>query len=98
MPFAASNDIELYYETHGNENDPPLLLVNGFSSQIIGWHDGYRETLAERGRFVISFDNRDVGLSTLLDGQEANLEARHGSPWGRRTAAARSLHFDNHGG
>ncbi len=70
---ASSNGIELYYETHGDPGDPTLLLVNGFSSQILGWPDGFRETFAARGRYVISFDNRDVGLSTHLDGVAVDL-------------------------
>ncbi|MGH1502365.1 MAG: alpha/beta fold hydrolase [Acidimicrobiales bacterium] len=70
---ASSNGIELYYETHGDPDDPALLLVNGFSSQILGWPDGLRETFAARGRYVISFDNRDVGLSTHLDGVAVDL-------------------------
>ena len=68
-------EIELYYETHGDPADPALLLVNGYSSQILGWRAGFREQLAERGRFVISFDNRDVGLSTHLDGVEVDVVA-----------------------
>jgi pimeloyl-ACP methyl ester carboxylesterase len=75
MATAPSNGIELYYETHGSPDDPAFLLVNGFSSQILGWADGFREALAEQGRYVISFDNRDVGLSTHLDGQEVDLGA-----------------------
>lgn len=75
MPLAPSNGIELYYETHGDPSDPALLLVNGFSAQIIGWFDGFREALAQRGRYVVSFDNRDVGLSTHLDGLDVDLAA-----------------------
>ncbi len=80
MPFATVNAhdatvIELYYETHGDPADPALLLVNGYSSQILGWYPGFREQLAERGRFVVSFDNRDVGLSTHLDGIDVDLGA-----------------------
>lgn len=75
MAVATLNDIELYYETHGDPADPTLLLVNGFSSQIIGWLDGFREALAERGRYVVSFDNRDVGLSTHLDGVAVDVAA-----------------------
>ena len=80
MPYATvnefnSNEVRLYYETHGDPADPALLLVNGFSSQILGWFEGFREQLAERGRFVVSFDNRDVGLSTHLDGVEVDLAA-----------------------
>ena len=75
MPTAPSNGITLYFETHGEPTDPALLLVNGYSSQILQWGDGFREALAERGRYVISFDNRDVGLSTHLDGVQVDLDA-----------------------
>ncbi len=75
MPLAQSNGIELYYETHGDPGHPALLLVNGYSSQLVQWGDGFRESLAERGRFVISFDNRDTGLSTHLDGVVVDLPA-----------------------
>lgn len=82
MAMAPANGIELYYETHGDPDDPALLLVNGFSAQILGWFDGFREQLAERGRYVVSFDNRDVGLSTHLDGVEVDI--------GEVTAAVRA--------
>jgi pimeloyl-ACP methyl ester carboxylesterase len=75
MPYAPSNGITLYYETHGNPADPALLLVNGYTSQIVQWGEGYREAFAARGLFVISFDNRDVGLSTHLDGVEVDIQA-----------------------
>lgn len=75
MPIAASNGIQLYYETHGDPADPALVLVNGYTSQIGQWGDGFREALAGRGRFVVSFDNRDVGLSTHLDGVQVDVPA-----------------------
>jgi pimeloyl-ACP methyl ester carboxylesterase len=75
MPIAPSNGIQLYYETHGDPSDPALLLVNGYSSQILFWGEGYREAIAARGRYVISFDNRDVGLSTHFDGVTVDLDA-----------------------
>jgi pimeloyl-ACP methyl ester carboxylesterase len=75
MPIAPSNGIELYYETHGDPADPALLLVNGYTSQITQWGEGFREALAARGRYVISFDNRDVGLSTHLDGVMVDVAA-----------------------
>lgn len=75
MPIAPSNGIELYYETHGDPADPALVLVNGYTSQIGQWGEGFREALAARGRFVVSFDNRDVGLSTHLDGVTVDVPA-----------------------
>ena len=75
MSIAPSNGIELYYETHGDPANPALLLVNGFTAQILNWAEGFREGLAARGFFVVSFDNRDVGLSTRLDGVAVDVPA-----------------------
>jgi pimeloyl-ACP methyl ester carboxylesterase len=65
--------ISLAYETIGSPSDPPLLLVMGFGTQLIGWPLGFRERLADGGRFVIAFDNRDCGLSAKFDGQGGAL-------------------------
>ena len=67
MPTAASNGIELYYETFGDPDDPPLLLVNGLGGQLLSWDVPFCEGLVDRGFFVIRYDNRDVGLSTHFD-------------------------------
>ncbi len=73
MPLAPTNGIQLYYETHGDPANPALLLVNGLGSQMTNWGEGYCEALAARGRFVITFDNRDVGLSTHLHDAKVDL-------------------------
>jgi pimeloyl-ACP methyl ester carboxylesterase len=64
---AQVGEIELAYETFGDPGDPPVLLVMGLATQMIGWPDGFCAGLADRGLFVIRFDNRDIGLSTHLD-------------------------------
>ena len=43
-----------------------MLLIMGLGTQMIGWPDGFCTALAERGYFVIRYDNRDVGRSTYL--------------------------------
>ena len=48
----------------------------GFTAQLIAWDDELCEPLADRGLYVIRFDNRDCGLSTKLDGAEVDLVAR----------------------
>jgi pimeloyl-ACP methyl ester carboxylesterase len=58
--------IELAYERFGDPSDPPLLLIMGLATQMLGWPDELCAGLAERGLSVIRFDNRDVGLSTHL--------------------------------
>ncbi|SFO38823.1 Pimeloyl-ACP methyl ester carboxylesterase [Geodermatophilus obscurus] len=60
-------EIELAHETFGSPEDTPLLLVMGLATQMIGWPDDFCRMLAERGLYVIRFDNRDIGLSTHLD-------------------------------
>ncbi|WP_345771661.1 alpha/beta fold hydrolase [Geodermatophilus sabuli] len=64
---ARVGDIEIAYETFGSAEDPPLLLVMGLATQMIGWPDEFCRGLADRGLFVVRFDNRDIGLSTHLD-------------------------------
>jgi pimeloyl-ACP methyl ester carboxylesterase len=56
--------IEITYESFGDAAAPPVLLIMGLGSQMLGWHEGFCEELAGRGLRPIRFDNRDVGLST----------------------------------
>ena len=58
--------IELAYERFGDPADPPLLLVMGLATQMLGWPDEFCAGLAARGLSVVRFDNRDIGLSTHL--------------------------------
>lgn len=62
----ASNGIELAYETFGDPTDPAVVLVMGLGTQMIAWPDRLCEDLVAGGRFVVRYDNRDVGLSTHL--------------------------------
>lgn len=71
MPFAASNGIEICYETFGDAGDPAVLLLSPFSTQLVIWPESLCEGLAARGFHIIRFDNRDVGLSTKF--HEAGL-------------------------
>ena len=62
--MAQANGIELCYDTFGDPQAPPLLLIMGLASQMIAWDDEFCAQLAARGYHVIRFDNRDIGLST----------------------------------
>jgi pimeloyl-ACP methyl ester carboxylesterase len=64
--FANAGDVELAYECFGDPADPPLLLIMGLATQMLGWPNGFCTALADPGHFVIRFDNRDIGLSTHL--------------------------------
>jgi len=68
VPRASVGSIELEYETVGDPAQPTVLLISGLGSQLLGWSSGLCEEIAARGFQVIRFDNRDVGLSTKLEG------------------------------
>jgi pimeloyl-ACP methyl ester carboxylesterase len=65
--------VELAYETFGEDGRPPVLLIMGIGTQMIGWHEDFCQALS-LGRYVIRFDNRDVGESQWLEG-EVDLSA-----------------------
>lgn len=67
MPHTTANGIDLYYESFGNDDDPPLLLIMGLGAQCIHWPDDFAHAFVDRGFRVIRFDNRDAGLSTGFD-------------------------------
>jgi pimeloyl-ACP methyl ester carboxylesterase len=73
MATANHDGVELFFEEFGAETDPTLLLINGFASQCINYDSDWCERFAARGYRVIRFDNRDVGLSSKLDGREYAL-------------------------
>lgn len=59
--------IQIYYETFGHSENPPVLLNMGNSCDAVMWPDSFCQALSERNLFVIRFDQRDTGLSTWLD-------------------------------
>lgn len=67
MPNVIANGIQIEYETFGEPNARPLLLIMGLAGQLILWDEDLCKQLAERGHFVIRFDNRDVGLSSKVE-------------------------------
>ena len=78
MPSATTkaNGIEIAYETFGSEEGRPLLLVMGLGGPMLVWHPDFCRLLADKGFFVVRYDNRDVGLSTHLhDAPPPNLMA-----------------------
>ena len=66
--FARVGDVELCYESFGDPADPAVLLVMGLGTQMIAWREEFCELLAQRGLFVIRYDNRDSGRSTRFSG------------------------------
>ncbi|WP_018236946.1 alpha/beta fold hydrolase [Ensifer sp. BR816] len=59
-----TDGVELATQGFGNPTHPPLLLIMGGMASMLWWPDQFCCRLAERGRFVIRYDQRDSGLST----------------------------------
>lgn len=76
MPRAKiSPSIELEYDTFGDPKNPALLLVMGYTAQMVAWEEDFCKMFADKNLFVIRFDNRDCGLSTKFDGAQVDVNA-----------------------
>ena len=73
MSTARTGDVGIYYEQFGDRALPTLLLVNGLGSQCINYAEEWCNLFCAEGFSVVRFDNRDVGLSSKLDGVDYTL-------------------------
>jgi pimeloyl-ACP methyl ester carboxylesterase len=69
MPFVQLRNMRLCYRRAGDPTAPPALLIAGQGAQLISWHPDFIDRLVKAGFHVITFDNRDVGLSTKCESQ-----------------------------
>jgi pimeloyl-ACP methyl ester carboxylesterase len=67
MPNVFANGIQIEYETFGEPSSPALLLIAGIGGQMMGWDEALCKKWAQKGLYVIHFDNRDVGLTTKME-------------------------------
>ncbi len=65
---ARNGEVEIYFESLGDPDQPALLLVNGLGSQCINYPIDWCRQFSREGFRVARFDNRDVGLSSKMDG------------------------------
>ena len=68
--------LDIAYERFGEPDLPPVLLLMGLGTQMLGWPDGFCEALTGRGVHVIRSDNRDIGLSSHLTEAPAPISLR----------------------
>jgi len=68
MPRVEANGLQVDCEVHGEPGAPVVLLVMGLGMPAALWPDPVVQTLAGAGFRVITFDNRDAGGSTRLEG------------------------------
>lgn len=78
MTAVQANGITIEYEERGEGT--PLLMVMGLGGQLIDWPPQLLDDLAARGFRVITFDNRDGGLSSEMAGPPpSNLDLLKGT-------------------
>lgn len=73
MARAQNGKVELEYEVFGPATAQTILLINGLGSQLTRWPEPFCAKLVAKGYRAIRFDNRDIGLSSRLDGESYTL-------------------------
>ncbi len=68
MPLVAANSLQIDCEVHGEPGAPAVLLIMGLGMPAALWPDPFVRTLTDAGFRVVTFDNRDAGGSTRLEG------------------------------
>lgn len=61
------NGVEICTEDFGDPSAPPILLIMGATASMMWWDDRFCQALANRGRYVIRYDHRDTGRSTVYE-------------------------------
>ncbi|MGD6959502.1 alpha/beta fold hydrolase [Rossellomorea aquimaris] len=66
------NNVEICTESFGNPKDPAVLLIMGAMSSLDWWDEDFCLHIADQGRFVIRYDHRDLGRSTIYEPGTSN--------------------------
>ena len=89
MPVVEANGLKIDCEVHGDPGAPTVLLIMGLGMPAALWPDPVVQTLTGAGFRVVTFDNRDAGGSTRLEGVRApNVLRAIGRALLRRPVAA----------
>ena len=65
--IVSMNEIEICTESFGNPEHPAVLLIMGAMCSMVYWDEEFCQRLADTGRYVIRYDNRDVGRSIAYE-------------------------------
>lgn len=63
--------VQLYTESFGKPSKIACVLIAGAMAPGVFWTDEFCQTLSLKGRFVIRYDHRDIGLSSSVDWKTA---------------------------
>ncbi|EJC83624.1 putative hydrolase or acyltransferase of alpha/beta superfamily [Rhizobium leguminosarum bv. trifolii WSM2297] len=61
------DDVEIAAQAFGNPAHEPILLIMGAMASMLWWPDEFCQKLAAQKYYVIRYDNRDTGRSTIYE-------------------------------
>ena len=67
--YADNNEVKIFYHDHGPAGGEPILLVHGLGAQLVHWPEHLISFLKVHNYRPITYDNRDVGLSSRFIGE-----------------------------
>tara|TARA_Y100000389_G_scaffold204812_1_gene259843 strand:- start:3521 stop:4435 length:915 start_codon:yes stop_codon:yes gene_type:complete len=62
--YAENNGVKIFYRDYGPVDGDPILMVHGLGAQLVHWPPHLINFLKEHNFRPITYDNRDVGLSS----------------------------------
>ena len=62
--FIENDGVKIFYREYGSMGSQPILLVHGLGAQLVHWPPHLISFLTGHNYRVITFDNRDSGLSS----------------------------------
>jgi len=62
-----ANGVNVCVQNFGDRADPPILLIHGATTSMLGWEDEFCERLAAGSRFIMRYDHRDTGRSVSYE-------------------------------
>lgn len=62
--FSKNNGVKIFYRDYGPEDGDPILMVHGLGAQLVHWPQHLINFLQENNFRPITYDNRDIGLSS----------------------------------
>ena len=66
--FAENNGVKIFYRDYGPVEGDPVLMVHGLGAQLVHWPPHLIQFLQAHNFRPITYDNRDVGLSSRFSG------------------------------
>ena len=62
--FSKNNEVKIFYRDYGPKDGDPILMVHGLGAQLVHWPQHLITFLQDNNFRPITYDNRDVGLSS----------------------------------